>query len=176
MSHTRTRKGPAQHRTLDHAERNGYIKGVVTDIIHDPGRGAPLARVSFSTRTQAIHAEEAKTLRMSPSEWWERGSWDVFHAQVTFRNPIRYGLKKELFIAPEGLYSGQVRLNISLLFPPVVLLGSGASNLEVSAQESDCIMQSCRQSMPERRLLSPLETSSPSVRCQRVPSSAMLRR
>lgn len=29
------------------------------------------------------------------------------HSQVTFRNPIRYGLKKELFIAPEGLYSGQ---------------------------------------------------------------------
>ncbi len=28
---------------------------------------------------------------------------------LTFRNPIRYGLKKELFIAPEGLYSGQVR-------------------------------------------------------------------
>ena len=45
VSHTRTRKGPAQHRTLDSAERNGYIKGVVTDIIHDPGRGAPLARV-----------------------------------------------------------------------------------------------------------------------------------
>ncbi|EIE22275.1 ribosomal protein L8 component of cytosolic 80S ribosome and 60S large subunit [Coccomyxa subellipsoidea C-169] len=69
-SHTRTRKGPARHRTLDAAERNGYIRGVVTEIIHDPGRGAPLAR-------------------------------------VTFRNPIRYGLKKELFIAPEGLYSGQ---------------------------------------------------------------------
>ena len=28
--------------------------------------------------------------------------------QVSFRNPIRYGLKKELFIAPEGLYTGQV--------------------------------------------------------------------
>ena len=44
-SHTRTRKGPARHRTLDAAERNGYIRGVVTEIIHDPGRGAPLARV-----------------------------------------------------------------------------------------------------------------------------------
>ncbi len=48
VSHTRTRKGPARHRTLDSAERNGYIKGVVTDIIHDPGRGAPLARVRIS--------------------------------------------------------------------------------------------------------------------------------
>ena len=31
--------------TQDYAERHGYVKGVVTDIIHDPGRGAPLAKV-----------------------------------------------------------------------------------------------------------------------------------
>ena len=28
-------------------EREGYIKGVVKDIVHDPGRGAPLAKVVF---------------------------------------------------------------------------------------------------------------------------------
>uniref|UniRef100_A0A2N9FIF7 Large ribosomal subunit protein uL2 RNA-binding domain-containing protein n=1 Tax=Fagus sylvatica TaxID=28930 RepID=A0A2N9FIF7_FAGSY len=28
-------------------KRNGYLKGVVTEIIHDPGRGAPLAKVTF---------------------------------------------------------------------------------------------------------------------------------
>ena len=27
--------------------RSGYIKGVVKDIVHDPGRGAPLAKVAF---------------------------------------------------------------------------------------------------------------------------------
>merc|ERR1711939_901412 len=31
----------------DYAERNGHIRGVVREIIHDPGRGAPLARVVF---------------------------------------------------------------------------------------------------------------------------------
>mmetsp|Transcript_6845 Transcript_6845/g.13444 ORF Transcript_6845/g.13444 Transcript_6845/m.13444 type:complete len:258 (-) Transcript_6845:303-1076(-) len=46
-SHTTHRKGAAEHRVLDSAERNNYIKGVVTDIIHDSGRGAPLARVTF---------------------------------------------------------------------------------------------------------------------------------
>merc|ERR1712241_899173 len=46
----------------DYAERHGYIKGVVKDIIHDPGRGAPLAK-------------------------------------VTFRDPYRYKLKSETFIA-----------------------------------------------------------------------------
>ena len=44
-SHNTHRKGAAKLRTLDAAERNGYVKGVITDIIHDPGRGAPLARV-----------------------------------------------------------------------------------------------------------------------------------
>ncbi|WP_432214966.1 hypothetical protein [Salmonella enterica] len=29
------------------SERHGYIKGIVKDIIHDPGRGAPLAKVVF---------------------------------------------------------------------------------------------------------------------------------
>ncbi len=70
-SHNTHRKGAAQFRVMDVAERRGYIKGVVTDIIHDPGRGAPLAK-------------------------------------VTFRNTIRYRQDKELFIAAEGLYSGQV--------------------------------------------------------------------
>lgn len=36
-----------QFRNLDFAERNGYIKGVVKEIIHDSGRGAPLAKVTF---------------------------------------------------------------------------------------------------------------------------------
>jgi len=43
----RTRKGPAKYRSVDYAERHGFIKGVVKDIIHDPGRGAPLCRVQF---------------------------------------------------------------------------------------------------------------------------------
>merc|ERR1719198_216227 len=67
---TKHRKGAAKLRSLDYAERNGHIRGVVREIIHDPGRGAPLAR-------------------------------------VVFRDPYRYKLKSEFFIAPEGLYSGQ---------------------------------------------------------------------
>ena len=40
------------------------------DIIHDPGRGAPLAKVAF-------------------------------------RDPYRYKLKTETFVAAEGIYTGQ---------------------------------------------------------------------
>lgn len=46
-SHVRTRKGPVKLRSLDYAEKHGYIRGVVKEIIHDPGRGAPVAKVQF---------------------------------------------------------------------------------------------------------------------------------
>merc|ERR1711913_160632 len=65
-----TRKGAPKLRAVDYAERNGYTKGVVKNIIHDPGRGAPLAIVHF-------------------------------------RDPYRYKIRKELFIAAEGMYTGQ---------------------------------------------------------------------
>jgi large subunit ribosomal protein L8e len=55
---------------MDFAERHGYIKGVVREIIHDPGRGAPLAVVAF-------------------------------------RDRYKYGTRKELMVAAEGLYTGQ---------------------------------------------------------------------
>eukprot|EP00920_Eleutheroschizon_duboscqi_P016395 GHVT01038805.1.p1 GENE.GHVT01038805.1~~GHVT01038805.1.p1 ORF type:complete len:300 (-),score=53.00 GHVT01038805.1:784-1569(-) len=69
-SHTTHRKGAAKLRALDYSERHGYVKGLVTDIMHDPGRGAPLAA-------------------------------------VTFRDPYKYRLRKELFVAAEGMYTGQ---------------------------------------------------------------------
>ncbi|CAK9296708.1 unnamed protein product [Gordionus sp. m RMFG-2023] len=69
-AHTAHRKGVPRLRAIDYSERNGYIKGVVKDIIHDPGRGAPLA-------------------------------------VVVFRDPYKYKLRKELFIAAEGMYTGQ---------------------------------------------------------------------
>jgi large subunit ribosomal protein L8e len=47
-AHTRLRVGSAKLRTLDYAERNGYTKGIVKAIIHDPGRGAPIAQVQFN--------------------------------------------------------------------------------------------------------------------------------
>jgi large subunit ribosomal protein L8e len=46
-SHNTHRKGAAKLRALDSAERHGYVRGVVTEVLHDSGRGAPLARVEF---------------------------------------------------------------------------------------------------------------------------------
>jgi large subunit ribosomal protein L8e len=34
-------------RPYDYSERQGYLRGLVKEIIHDPGRGAPLAKVVF---------------------------------------------------------------------------------------------------------------------------------
>jgi len=46
-AHVTKRKGAAKLRPLDYAERHGYIKGLVKEIVHDPGRGAPLVKVHF---------------------------------------------------------------------------------------------------------------------------------
>lgn len=89
-AHTRLNKAPARFRTLDFAERHGYIRGVVKDIIHDPGRGAPLA-------------------------------------QIVFRDPYRFKLHTETFIANEGMYTGQfiyAGKNATLTVGNVLPLGS----------------------------------------------------
>merc|ERR1711894_396726 len=69
-AHTKHRKGAARLRAVDYAERHGYIKGVIKDIIHDPGRGAPLCKVMF-------------------------------------RDPYKYKMRTETFVAAEGMYTGQ---------------------------------------------------------------------
>jgi len=46
-SHVTHRVGAVKLRINDYSERNGYLKGVVKDIIHDSGRGAPVAVVAF---------------------------------------------------------------------------------------------------------------------------------
>merc|ERR1711963_311043 len=84
-SRSKGRKGAAKLRSLDYAERQGFIKGLVKDIVHDPGRGAPLAKVQFKdpykyrkiTETmvcpegvctgQFIHAGKKATAPLSPT-------------------------------------------------------------------------------------------------------------
>lgn len=44
---TSKRKAPVSFKRADYAEREGYVKGVIKEIVHDPGRGAPVAKVQF---------------------------------------------------------------------------------------------------------------------------------
>jgi len=37
-SHTHHRVAPAKFRKLDYLEKNGYIRGIVREIVHDSGR------------------------------------------------------------------------------------------------------------------------------------------
>jgi len=46
-AHTCGRKGAVSLKKLDFAEKHGYVKGVVREILHDPGRGAPVAKIQF---------------------------------------------------------------------------------------------------------------------------------
>ena len=47
-AHTHHRKGAAVFRTLDAVEKTSQVNGIIREIIHDPGRGAPLARIVFN--------------------------------------------------------------------------------------------------------------------------------
>ena len=57
-SHTHHHKGPWRFWSLDFGEQNDYLKGVVTEIIHDPGRGTPLAQVTFRHPFRYKHQKE----------------------------------------------------------------------------------------------------------------------
>jgi len=46
-SHTRLNKGEVKLRKWDYSEKRGFVKGVVKEILHESGRGAPLAKVQF---------------------------------------------------------------------------------------------------------------------------------
>nr|AGM32342.1 ribosomal protein L8 [Coptotermes formosanus] len=46
-AHTHHRKGAAKYRSLDKAERSTIVNGQIKSIIHDPGRGTPLAEVVY---------------------------------------------------------------------------------------------------------------------------------
>merc|ERR1712123_565113 len=47
-ANTTHRQGASKHRALDYSERHGYVRGIVKEIIHDSGRGAPLAKVQYN--------------------------------------------------------------------------------------------------------------------------------
>jgi large subunit ribosomal protein L8e len=100
-SNSRLRKSPAKFRTLDYAERAGYVRGVVSEVVHESGRGAPLAK-------------------------------------VVFRDPYRFRLHTETFIANEGMYTGQfiyAGKNANLTVGNVLPLGSVPEGTVVSNVE-----------------------------------------
>jgi len=47
-------KGKIQYRQYDELEKEGSIHGIVMDIIHDPGRTAPIAEVKFENGEQKL--------------------------------------------------------------------------------------------------------------------------
>eukprot|EP00286_Rhodomonas_abbreviata_P003475 CAMPEP_0181347510 /NCGR_PEP_ID=MMETSP1101-20121128/33917_1 /TAXON_ID=46948 /ORGANISM="Rhodomonas abbreviata, Strain Caron Lab Isolate" /LENGTH=255 /DNA_ID=CAMNT_0023459729 /DNA_START=47 /DNA_END=814 /DNA_ORIENTATION=+ len=62
-AHTSGRKGPVAMKKYDFAERHGYAKGVVKAIVHDSGRGAPVAQVQFK---DAYQFQRINTLMCAP--------------------------------------------------------------------------------------------------------------
>jgi len=93
-SHTHTRKNPTKLRVLDFSERHGYLKGVVKEIIHDPGRGAPLARVHF--RNPYKYKKDKETMVAAEGMYTGQFIYCGAKAQVTIGNVL------PLSALPEG--------------------------------------------------------------------------
>lgn len=51
-ANTFRRQGAQKLRVLDVVEKEGYIQGIVSDIVHDSGRGAPLAKIKYRNPTR----------------------------------------------------------------------------------------------------------------------------
>ena len=92
-SHTHKRKGASKLRVLDHAERTGFLKGTVKEIIHDPGRGAPMAKIAFQ------HTYKYKTVKeiMVATEGLYTGQFVYFgkKASLTVGNVLPIGAMPE---------------------------------------------------------------------------------
>lgn len=103
-AHVFHRKGAAKLRHLDFAERHGYIKGVVQKILHDPGRGAPLARVVFRDPYRYKRVEETFVCAEGmytgqfiyagrKGKWSTNGSLLVFITGVTASSMLFFSLQ-----------------------------------------------------------------------------------
>ncbi len=99
--------------------------GVVKEVLHDPGRGAPLAKVCSMPLTDAACASSSHgctACLLLQLQQLQQLAGKHTHAcpvltastccpallQVVYRDPVRYRQQKILTIAAEGTYSGQV--------------------------------------------------------------------
>jgi ribosomal protein L2 len=64
-----TRKGAAKLAPRGFAERQGYLRAVVKDIVHDPGRGAPVMEVSDEGRGRQQQQQRLEGGE-SAAAWW----------------------------------------------------------------------------------------------------------
>ena len=104
----------AKHRSLDYAERHGYIKGVVKQVLsrlqrNTLSRRAPIDCRSFTTlvgvRLSPSSSSDTRTSEALALAWQLKQCAHSLAAQS--RALRRYKLVNETFIAVEGPYTGQ---------------------------------------------------------------------
>lgn len=161
-AHTKHRKGAAKLRALDYAERVGYVRGQVVEIIHDPGRGAPLARVAYRDPYKYRKVTETVVATEGMFTGCVRMGVFMLSTELTFccccpANRI----SNVLCCLPHSGFPGLVCFML-----PIV-----ESNLDSSIPQ--CSHHTANLSTLARRPRSLSATPSPSAPCPRVPSSAM---
>ncbi|KAK6217802.1 hypothetical protein LQW54_003311 [Pestalotiopsis sp. IQ-011] len=92
-SNSHLRKAPAKFRSLDYAERHGYVRGIVKEIVHDPGRGAPLAKVMF--RSQYKFKQQTETFIANEGMYTGQFIYAGKKAALTVGNVLPLGCMPE---------------------------------------------------------------------------------
>lgn len=83
------KKGSVKYRKISKIEYSGIITGVVKDLVHDPGRGAPIAEILFEDGLKKI---------ILPSEGIRVGQTIEYGSEAT----IRLGNTMPLQAIPDG--------------------------------------------------------------------------
>jgi len=88
------RIGASKLRVLDHSERKGYVRGLVKEILHDPGRGAPMMRVHFR---HPLHYRRVVALMVAPE-----GVYTGQYLTMGKKAGLAIGNVVQLSTCPEG--------------------------------------------------------------------------
>ncbi|MCK4845188.1 MAG: 50S ribosomal protein L2, partial [Candidatus Heimdallarchaeota archaeon] len=83
------KKGSVKYRKISKIEYSGIITGIVKDLVHDPGRGAPIAEILFEDGLKKI---------ILPSEGIRVGQTIEYGSEAT----VRLGNTMPLQAIPDG--------------------------------------------------------------------------
>jgi large subunit ribosomal protein L2 len=83
-------KGRIAHRMYDEIEKEGSIQGKVIDIIHDPGRSAPLALVNFENNEKLLILAPESIKIDDDKSWRRRKIRQIFWNLRFFDHPRRW--------------------------------------------------------------------------------------
>lgn len=118
---THKRKGASGMRRRDITERHARIKGVVRKIVHDPGRGAPMAIVEFKCPIKSVIPPVSQsTTTISITNCFHTVNGNKWEQMASDSNPRTFEMQ---FLIPQNADSSNLSklylMSRFPIFPPI---------------------------------------------------------